>query len=66
MGASDEPLNIDTVMEALLLWKTAGVNLHTALQRSLQLHARRHPRRIMHSGTFGDVKGEFLGGGAAT
>ena len=57
-------LNIDTVMEALLLWKTASVNLHTALQQALRLHARRHPRRITHSGTFGDVKSD-VGGGAA-
>ena len=65
VGASDEPLNIDTVMEALLLWKTASVNLHTALQQALRLHARRHPRRITHSGTFGDVKSDVGGGAAA-
>jgi hypothetical protein len=53
-----EPLNVDTVLEMLLLWKVgiAGkkLQLSGALRHAMSIHRRRHPNRTTHSGTFSD------------
>jgi hypothetical protein len=48
--SDDEPLNVDTVLEALLFWK-AGVkgktlDLGRALRYALDIHAERHPKMV--------------------
>jgi len=63
----DEPLNVDTVLEALLFWRAGfqgkALDLGTAVKYAVVVHAKRHPKRVEHSGTFADGMAQSRGDG---